>query len=112
MVAQVEFRKILRFRKPTGRGGRAEKKCTRCARNTPSLESAMGSGGVIAEKSSLSAHVVAKPSQKKSVYSSINHFLVRRLKQVITDFFVDWPSNVLVFYSIHFLRSNISFVEI
>ena len=31
---------------------------------------------------------------------------------MITDFFVDWPSNVLVFYSIHFLRSNISFVEI
>ena len=68
-------------------------------------------GGVIAEKSSLSAHVVDKPSKKKSE-SSINHFLVRRLKQVITDFFVDWPSNVLVFYSIHFLRSNISFVEI
>ena len=114
MVAQVEFRSILRFRKPTGRGGSSRKKFTRCARNTPSLESAMGSGGggVIAEKSSLSAHVVAKPSKKKSVDSSINHFLVRRLKQVITDFFVDWPSNVLVFYSIHFLRSNISFVEI
>ena len=101
MVAQVEFRKILRFRKPTGREGSSRKKFTRCARNTPSLESAMGSGGgVIAEKSSLSAHVVAKPSKKKSVDSSINHF------------FVDLPSNVLVFYSIHFLRSNISFVEI
>ena len=114
MVAQVEFRKILRFRKPTGRGVVAEKSSLG-AREIPRVSKVQwgrGGWGVIAEKSSLSAHVVAKPSKKKSVDSSINHFLVRRLKQVITDFFVDWPSNVLVFYSIHFLRSNISFVEI
>ena len=114
MVAQVEFRKILRFRKPTGRGGSSRKKVHSVRAKYPESRkcNGVGGGGVIAEKSSLSVHVVAKLSKKKSVDSSINHFLVRRLKQVITDFFVDWPSNVLVFYSIHFLRSNISFVEI
>ena len=67
-----------------GGGGNSRKKFTRRARNTPSLESAMGSGGgIIAEKSLLGAHVVAEPSKKKSVDSSINLFLVRRLKQVI-----------------------------
>ena len=113
MVAQVEFRKILIFWKPTGRGDSSRIFFHSVRAKYPESRKCNGvGGGVIAEKSSLSAHVVAKPSKKKSVDSSINHFLVRRLKQVITDFFVDWPSNVLVFYSIHFLRSNISFVEI
>ena len=85
MVAQVEFRKILRFRKPTGRGGSSRKKVHSVRAKYPESRkcNGVGGGGVIG---SLSAHVVAKPSKKKSVDSSINHFLVRRLKQVITDF--------------------------
>ena len=63
-VAQSEFRKILKFRVV------AEKVHSARAKHRESSQ--VGGGGVVAE-----------PSKKKSVDSSINHFFVRRLKQVI-----------------------------
>ena len=70
-VAQSEFRKILRFRKLNGPGGGvAAEKSSLGAREIPRVSKVQcGRGG----------GVIAEPSKKKSVDSSIDQLFVRRI---------------------------------